>query len=140
MADRKRRVYLDTSAYFDLLMDEAAADLSEAIAGAEVLASVLLILEARRNVVRCARERTITPGHYSAAMERIALDRERFVLRDLTDDLCEAHPLPAVATPRSLDLIHLRTAAWFHRVEPIDRFITADAAQRDAARELGLPV
>lgn len=137
---RPRRVYLDTSAYLYLLLDEeAAAGLRAEIDDGIVFSSVLLILEARRNAVRLARERTLTTEHYRAAMERIAQDVERFVLRDLTLDLCDAHPLPAVATPRSLDLVHLRTALWFHRAEPLDRFLTADAAQRDAARELGLP-
>ena len=62
-----------------------------------------------------------------------------FLLRDLTLELCESYMLPAVATPRSLDLAHLRTALWFHAAEQIERFVTMDAAQEDAARELGLP-
>jgi hypothetical protein len=62
------------------------------------------------------------------------------VLRDLTLDLCATNPLPAVATPRSLDLAHLRTALWFHRDTPIVRFVTTDTSQEAAARELGLPV
>ena len=138
---RQRRVYVDTSVYLVLLLNEEQSDgrLDE-LMGATVLSSVLLILEARRNFVRLARERTIAEEHYHVAMERIAHDAERLILRDLTLDLCDAHPLPAVATPRSLDLVHLRTARWFHRVEPIDRFLTLDSAQRDAARELGLPV
>ncbi len=140
-APLRRRVYLDTSAYLYLLLDEeGGSDVRDAIARAEVLSSVLLMLETRRNLVRLARERDLTAEHYKVAMERTTADTERFVLRDLTLELCEAHPLPAVATPRSLDLVHLRTARWFHRAEPIDRFLTMDAAQRDAARELGLPV
>lgn len=47
--------------------------------------------------------------------------------------------MPAVATPRSLDLTHIRTALWFHAQQPIDRFLTIDQAQAAAARELGLP-
>lgn len=138
---RLRRVYLDTSAYLYLLLDEeAATDVREAIEEADVLSSALLMLETNRNLVRLARERTLMAEHYNAAMARVAADRERFVLRDLTLDLCDPHPLPAVATPRSLDLVHLRTASWFHRLEPLHRFMTMDAAQRDAARELGLPV
>jgi hypothetical protein len=58
----------------------------------------------------------------------------------LTFDLCSSNVLPPVATPRSLDLAHLRTALWFHATEPIDRFVTMDAAQEAAAKELGLPV
>jgi len=138
---RIKRVYVDTSAYLYLLLDEEAMDdVRDFIEQAEVLSSVLLLLETRRNLVWLARQRTITKEHYNVAMERVTTDAERFVLRDLTFDLCDAHPLPAVATPRSLDLVHLRTARWFHRVEPLDRFVTMDAAQRDAARELGLPI
>jgi len=138
---RPRRVYIDTSAYVSLLLDEEGAlDARDAIGKAEVLSSVLLLLETRRTLVKLARDRTMTKEHYRNAMERVTADAEGFVLRDLTLELCDAHPLPAVATPRSLDLVHLRTAQWFHRQEPIDRFLTMDAAQRDAARELGLPV
>jgi antitoxin (DNA-binding transcriptional repressor) of toxin-antitoxin stability system len=36
-------------------------------------------------------------------------------------------------------LAHLRTALWFHRHEPLDCFVTRDEAQRQAAKELGLP-
>lgn len=137
----KRRFYLDTSAYLYLLLDEEeASSLREELAGGIVLSSTLLVIEARRNVVRLARERTLGVDHYRLAMERVAQDVERFVLRDLALDLCEAHPLPAVATPRSADLIHLHTAMWFHLQEPLDRFVTFDATQRDAAREIGLPV
>lgn len=141
MAESRRRVYLDTSSYLLLLIDEESElDLRGELAGATVLSSVLLLVEARRNLVRYARERSITPEHYQAAVERVEADCAGFVLRDVTRELCEAHPLPAVAIPRSLDLVHLRSALWFHREEPIDRFLTMDDAQRDAARELGLPV
>jgi hypothetical protein len=62
------------------------------------------------------------------------------VLRDLTLDLCTSNLVPAVATPRSLDLAHIRTALWFNAAEPIQRFVTTDGAQAQAAKELGLPV
>lgn len=141
MANRPRRVYLDTSVYLSFLLDEEAPDAPrDETAGAVLLSSILLVLETRRGLVRLARERKVTVEHYHVAMERLANDLKVFVLRDLSIDLCEAQPLPAVATPRSLDLIHLRTARWFHREEPIDRFLTMDAAQRAAAVELGLPV
>lgn len=29
---------------------------------------------------------------------------------------------------------------WFHSMQPIDRFLTLDAAQAAAAKEFGLPV
>ena len=73
-------------------------------------------------------------------MERVEEDTQILVLRDLTLDRCASNILPAIATPRSLNLAHVRTALWFHAAEPVTRFVTMDASQRQAARELGLPV
>ena len=139
MTERRRRLYFDTSAYLCILLAEEGAErLSEESDGAELLTSALLLLEARRNLIRLAREGTLKADYYKACMDRVEQDAALFAIRDLTIDLCGAHPLPAVATPRTLDLAHLRTALWFHR--PLDRFVTTDAAQRAAAKELGLPV
>jgi hypothetical protein len=136
-----RRLYLDTSAYLCVLLGE---DHAEAIAkqtrGADLLSSVLLVLEAHRNLVRLAREGSLTTNEYKSCIERLHQDQRRFQLRDLTLDLCQSGSLPAVSTPRSLDLAHLRTALWFHAEDPIDGFVTRDDAQSEAARELGLPV
>jgi hypothetical protein len=134
-------VYLDTSAYLCILLGEDGSDrLSNATGGAELLSSVLLVLEARRNLIRMARESTLKPAAYKVCVDRLEEDTKFFVLRDLTLDLCQSIIVPAVATPRSLDLAHLRTALWFHGVEPIDRFLTMDGSLAEAAKELGLPV
>ena len=138
---RIRRVYIDTSAYLCILLAEEGSDrLYGETDGAGLLSSVLLVLEARRNLVRLAREGTLKPDQYKACMDRLEEDRSLLVLRDLTLDLCDSNVLPAITTPRSLDLAHLRTALWFHAAEPIDRFVTMDDSQQQAARELGLPV
>ena len=138
---RRRRVYLDTSAYLCILLAEEGAErLSEETSRAELLSSVLLVLEARRNLIRLAREGTLKAEQYKICMDRLEEDTDLFVLRDLTLDLCASNLLPAIATPRSLDLAHLRTALWFHAAEPIERFVTVDASQEQAAKELGLPV
>jgi hypothetical protein len=138
---RLRRLYLDTSAYLCILLGEAGADrLSRETDGAELLSSVLIVLETKRTLVRLARERHLGAAQYEAAMKRVDEDTELFVLRELTLDLCASNLLPPVVTPRSLDLAHLRTALWFHAVEPIDRFLTMDGVQAQGARELGLPV
>ena len=138
---RRRRLYLDTSAYLCILLGEPGwEDLSKETEGAELMSSVLLVLEARRNLVRLAREGALKPESYKACIERVDEDLSAFVLRDLTLDLCQSNLLPAVATPRSLDLAHLRSALWFHGRERIDRFVTLDDSQEQAARELGLPV
>ena len=140
MSDR-RRLYLDTSAYLEVLLgDRRSPGLKKDAAGAELLSSVLLVLEARRNLVRLARQKLLDATQYSACLSQVDSDIDRFNLRDLTLDLCGAGPQPLVATPRSLDLVHLRTALWFHDEQPIDRFVTLDARQEQAAREMGLPV
>ncbi len=138
---RRRRLYLDTSAYLCILLAEEGWErLSRDTDGAELLSSVLLILEARRNLIRLAREGALEPELFETCIERVEQDTSLFVLRDLTLDLCQSNLLPAVATPRSLDLAHLRSALWFHADQRIDRFVTLDCSQEQAARELGLPV
>ena len=138
---RRLRVYLDTSAYLCILLGEAGSErLSKETESADPLSSVLLVLEARRNLIRLAREGTLNPEQYKTCIDRLEQDTGLFVLRDVTLDLCQSTVLPAVITPRSLDLAHLRTALWFHAAEKIDRFMTMDASQEQAAKELGLPV
>ena len=137
----RRRLYIDTSAYLCILLGEEGSEpLSKETTGAELLSSVLLVLETRRNLVRLARDGYLEPQQYKISISRFEQDRNRFEFRDLTLDLCEASALPAVSTPRSLDLAHIRTALWFHAQKPIDRFVTMDASQQEAAGELGLPV
>lgn len=137
---RPRRVYLDTSAYLCILLAEEGWErLSEEVAGAELLSSVLLVLETRRSLIRLAREGALKPEQYKTCMDRVEGDMRAFVLRDLTLELCESNILPALATPRSFDLAHLRTALWFHAAERIERFVTMDLSQQQAAKELGLP-
>lgn len=138
---KPRRLYVDTSAYLCILLAEEGADrLSAQSEGAELLSSVLLVLEARRSLIRLARDGTLKAEQYKACMDRVEHDTALFELRDLTLDLCASNLLPAVATPRSLDLAHLRTALWFHAAQPLDRFLTLDASQAAAAKELGLPI
>jgi hypothetical protein len=138
---QRRRLYVDTSAYLCILLAEEGADrLSAESAGAELLSSVLLVLEAKRNLIRLAREGTLNPEQYTRCIGRVDQDTALFVLRDLTLDLCASNLLPPVVTPRSLDLAHLRTALWFHATERIDRFVSMDGALEAAAKELGLPV
>ena len=140
-AGSRPRVYLDTSAYLCILLGEDGWErFSEQTQGAELLSSVLLVLETKRNLVRLTREGALTGQHYKVCMDQLEIDTGTFLLRDLTLDLCSSNILPAVSIPRSLDLVHLRTALWFHTTDPIDRFLTKDALQEEAAKELGLPV
>jgi hypothetical protein len=137
----RRRLYIDTSAYLCMLLAEDGAErLSAETSGAELLSSVLLVLETKRNLVRLARDGVLTPAQYKTCLDRLEEDRQLFVLRDLTLDLCDSNLVPAITTPRSLDLAHLRTALWFHADARITRFVTTDGSQEQAAKELALPV
>ena len=138
---QSRRLYIDTSAYLSILLAEDGWErLSAHMADAELLSSVLLVLETKRSLIRLAREGVLKPDQFKASLDRLEEDMTRFALRDLTLDLCQSNLMPAVATPRSLDLAHLRTALWFNADQPIERFVTVDAVQAQAARELGLKV
>ena len=137
----RARHYLDSSAYLCILLgEEGSAGLLQQIASGQLLSSVLLVLEVKRNLVRLSRQGSISAGTLSDALDRLHRDLELFALRDLSLDLCVDLRLPIVSTPRSLDLAHLRTALWFHEREPLASFVTLDEPQRVAARELGLPV
>jgi hypothetical protein len=136
-----RRLYVDTSAYLCVLLGERGHRLvAKELARAELVSSVLLVLEATRNLVRLSREGLLTPAELQTCLDRLERDRELFVLRDLTLDLCTGTTMPVVTTPRSLDLAHLRTALWFHEREPLARMVTLDETLAAAAREAGLPV
>ena len=136
------RAYVDTSSYLAVLLGEAeAAAVRNRLAGHALCSSVLLLLEAERNLVRLAREHLLTAGQFQQAMEHMKADRELFTLRDFTLDLTLTGKFPSVRIPRSLDLIHLRTACWFaQEAEGLDRFETLDEAQAAAAMEMGLPI
>jgi hypothetical protein len=136
-----RRYYVDTSAYLCLLLGEAGWQrLAGELDGGHLLSSALLALEAERTLVHLSRAGQLTPADLQNAIDRLTRDLDHFALRDLTLDICHWRVMPIVSTPRSLDLAHLRTALWFHQRQPLTRFVSLDAPQNQAARELGLPV
>lgn len=136
-----KRFYIDTSAYLCILLgEEGHEELQRELAGAELFSSVLLMLEASRNLVRLSREQSLSAAEFQICAATLERDMQAFSLRDLTADLCALQPMPVVLTPRSSDLAHLRTALWFHQQETLTRFVSLDRSQRHSARELGLPV
>ena len=135
------RFYVDSSAYLSILLGESRGlGIERELSQGQILSSTLLLLEASRNLVHHCRTGTITPEELHAALDRLEEDAGQMALRDLTFDLCSGIEMPAVTTPKTLDLAHLRTAFWFHRREPVTRFVTLDGRQATAAREMGLPV
>ena len=135
------RLYVDTSAYLCVLLGEpGASKVAERFAVAVPCSSVLLMLEARRSVVHLGRTGRLDAGQVGQMLRQLEVDAAKFVLRDLTLDLALDPAFPVLRTPRSLDLVHLRTALWFHRREPLHGYLTNDEGQHAAALELGLPV
>lgn len=133
-------VYLDTSAYLGVLLHEKGGEeIRKFLADKPLCSSTLLILEAERNLVRLSREKILKPELYELAIEQLKKDREVFLLRELTVDLCLTGTFPPVRTPRSIDLAHLRTARWFLENGGLERFLTLDINQKKAAQEFGLP-
>lgn len=137
----KRRIYLDTSAYLASLLNEARAKFVRAsVRNAEVVSSVLLVGEAKRTLVRLSRTGALAPSSYLAVARRIDEDVDSFALYPVTHDLCSSPRMPTVTTPRTLDLLHLRTALLFHEQSPLTAFLSLDEAQVHSAMEMGLPV
>jgi hypothetical protein len=135
------RYYIDTSAYLAILLGEASSPaLVRELSHGRLLSSSVLALEAHRNLVRLSRDTILSPADLQSALTRLDADLALFAIRDLTLDLCRMRLMPVVSTPRTLDLAHLATATWFHQREPLTRFVSLDARQNQAARELGLPV
>ncbi len=135
------RLYIDTSAYLGVLLREAGHEtIVRETANSQLLSSAVLALEAHRTLVRLAREGALSPADLNRTLDRLENDLDRFVLHELTVELCRWGAMPVVSTPRSLDLAHLRTALWFHEREPLTRFISLDTSQNQSAREFGLPV
>ena len=134
-------VYLDTSAYLGFILGEKAAQqLLTVINQRPLCSSILLLIESERNLVRLSRSGLLTESDYTVAMQRLKQDREFFLLKETTADLCLTGEFPPIHTPRSNDLIHLRTARWFQRHETLSAFLTLDQQQKRAAQDLGLPV
>ena len=135
------RFYLDTSAYLAIVLAERpAATLLAALGPGAWVSSSLLLIESRRTIINLGRTGEMAERAVETALDRVDQDERRFALRDFTPDLASRQPVPAVRTPRSLDLAHLRTALWFHAASPLKGFVSLDEAQRRSARELALPV
>lgn len=138
---REERVYLDTSAYLAILLGEHGSQAAlRALSKRVPCSSSLLLIETERNLVRLSREKILSSSDYRKSMDQVREDREKFLFRDFTVDLCLTGSFPAVKIPRSSDLAHLRTALWFQQNGGLQLFMTFDEAQRDAAVDLGLSI
>ncbi|MBI4209796.1 MAG: hypothetical protein HY538_08870 [Deltaproteobacteria bacterium] len=134
-------VYLDTSAYLAvLLMDPRRNAFYDFLNKKSLCSSVLLVIEAERNLVRFSREKILSDEEYRRAMDCLEKDGEHFLLKELSLDICLTGIFPPVRIPKSSDLVHLRTARWFHENQGLAGFVTLDRDQAFCARDFGLPV
>lgn len=138
---KKHSVYIDTSAYLCVLLREPQwQNVLRIMNTAKYFTSSILFLEAMRSLVRLTREGSISSETCSALLTRLHEDRELFATKDASIDLCLDVQFPAASLPRTLDLIHLRTASWFVQHEPSLHFLTLDLPQRRAALEMRLKI
>ena len=133
-------LYLDTSAYLAILLGDSLSDkIQAALEKRSIVSSIILLIETERNLLRLYREKLLTLKVYEKAVNQLRLDIEGMTLRNVTPDLCLTGSFPAARTPRSNDLIHIRTALWFQKSGGIVDFISLDREQLSAAREVGVP-
>ena len=137
----EKRYYIDTSVYLGILLGEKAAKGLVSVLTRKILcSSTLLLIEAERNLVHLSRQNILPAVDYQRALEQLKKDIEKFLLRDLSLDLCLTGFFPPVQTPRSNDLVHLRTARWFLENGGLEAFVTLDRAQGETAKDFGLRV
>lgn len=132
---------MDTSAYLALLLGEKPSTKVESLLEHKICcSSVLLLIETERNLVRLGREKILSPKNHASALDQLKQDRELMILRDVTADLGLTGEFPSVHTPKTNDLIHLRTARWFSQNGGLEGFLSLDNRQSLAAKDFGLPV
>lgn len=135
-----KSVYLDTSAYLSVLLHESPwLRVQNHLKGKSYYTSSILFLEAHRCLIRCSREKLLSGEEFTILFKRLNEDQNLFVIKDVTLDLCFDYTFPAVSLPKSLDVIHIRTALWFQETENLKlEFVTCDETQALSAKELGL--
>jgi uncharacterized protein len=121
--------YLDTSAFIKLVRSEPESDvLRRALAGRELISSVLLVTEGRRAARRY--------GELASRRARAGLTAVTLLPIDSAILTAAAELDPAEL--RSLDALHLASALSIG--EDLARFYCYDARLADAAQVLGIEV
>lgn len=133
--------YLDTSLYLQILLKDPQAQVYQTLLqNQKICSSIIFLIEAERSLVRLSRENKITLIEYQEALAQLKKDAEVFIFKEVTRDLCLNNDYPPIKTPRSIDLLHLRTAKWFMINKGLKGFVTLDIQQKLAAKDFGLPV
>ena len=128
-------VYLDSSAFAKLYIDEAGKALVETLLRGDVPVT------ARHTYVEVRRALHIRlrGAAFQRARERLDSDWQESDVVELDDRVCRAAAeLAEVTGVKTLDALHLAAAQRAGGAEL--KFVTFDARQADAARSLGWPV
>lgn len=134
----KKTVYVDTSAYFSFILKQDNT-LEDLMKGAHVLcSSTLLFAETQRNIVFYLRQSRITDLEFNNLLQEIKIHSQMIMTRAVDLDLSMGWDFPPICLPKTLDLVHIRTAHWFAIQHPDLLFLSFDEQQNRAALEMGL--
>ena len=86
------------------------------------------------------REGKLSSKQFEDIFHQIEFDVENFVIKEGTMDLCVNPIFPAASLPKSMDLLHIRTALWFQNEGRDLEFASCDQKQKQAAAELKIPL
>jgi predicted nucleic acid-binding protein len=139
--DKRKKIYLDTSAFLCFLLNETGHEkIDRVIKNSLLYSSSFMILETERTLVHLCREKKIKTQDYDAIYPAAQVCIKSMAFYELTVDLCSNQDFPAIKTPRSADLVHLRTAKWLIENAGVDGFLSVDRHQLESAREMKIPI
>jgi predicted nucleic acid-binding protein len=127
------RIYADASALVKLILAEPESDALRDYLATRTgpMTSRIAMVEVRRAVARTV----VISAEHEAVLAAIWAGA---LIVDLDEPLAEAAARIAPHVPRSLDAIHLATAASAR--DEVDAFVTYDRRLAEAARSLGMAV
>lgn len=134
-------VYAESSAVLAWLLGEpSAAGVRRILAGAErVVASSLTGLECARGLARGRASRRLSPGDELAALRLLDIAESNWDVHDLSEQVVARARARFPSEPvRTLDALHLATAALFHEALGPVTLLSFDDRIRANASGLGL--
>jgi predicted nucleic acid-binding protein len=133
------RTYFDTSALAKRYVRERGTEvvLEKCSEATEIVVSAICLPELVSALNRLRRQGLITPGQYAFLKQGAIADFRQAMFVEVSPTVLQEAVLCLESAPlRAMDAIHIATA----RRAACDTFVSADARQCEAARQLGLPV
>lgn len=137
-----KNFFFDTSAYLSLLLKDGPgwSMIYKSTKNEAYYCSSLLFTETQRTLVRLTRDQKIAPEQSALLFETLKKDVALFCYKEPTIDIVLDSVFPAILLPKTLDLLHLRTALWFKEKLANLIFVSLDYHQIQSARELNLDI